>query len=50
LYEKPEDGAKTAKQRIIDLNCETSIMGAVATKKYLFVLSKDKLYRLQIYL
>ncbi|XP_029659461.1 nudC domain-containing protein 1 isoform X1 [Formica exsecta] len=49
LYEKPNDGAKTAKQRIIDLNCETSpIMGAVATKKYLFVLSKDKLYRLQI--
>lgn len=51
LYEKPDDGAKTAKQRIVDLNYETSpIMGAVATKKYLFVLSKDKLYRLQIHL
>ncbi|XP_072753953.1 nudC domain-containing protein 1 [Anoplolepis gracilipes] len=50
LYEKPDDGSKTAKQRIIDLNCETSpIMGAVATKEYLFVLSKDKLYCLQIH-
>ncbi|XP_018350171.1 PREDICTED: nudC domain-containing protein 1 [Trachymyrmex septentrionalis] len=49
LYERPDVEAKSAKQRIIDLDCQASpIMGVVATNKYLIVLSKDKLYRLQI--
>jgi len=50
LYERPDVGAKSAKQRIVDLDCQASpIMGVVATNKYLIVLSKDKLYRLQIH-
>jgi len=49
LYERPDVGAKSAKQRIVDLDYQASpIMGVVATNKYLIVLSKDKLYRLQI--
>jgi len=49
LYERPDVEAKSAKQRIVDLGCQASpIMGVVATNKYLIVLSKDKLYRLQI--
>ncbi|KAL6267581.1 hypothetical protein P5V15_000655 [Pogonomyrmex californicus] len=49
LYEKPNIGEKIAKQKIVDLDCQASpIMGVVATNKYLIVLSKDKLYRLQI--
>ncbi|XP_011860424.1 PREDICTED: nudC domain-containing protein 1 isoform X2 [Vollenhovia emeryi] len=50
LYERPAVGAKSAKQRIVDLDCQASpIMGVVATNKYLIVLSKEKLYRLQIH-
>lgn len=50
LYDRPDVGAKFAKQRIVDLDCQASpIMGVVATNKYLTVLSKDKLYRLQIH-
>ncbi|EZA47477.1 hypothetical protein DMN91_005326 [Ooceraea biroi] len=49
LYNKPDVDAQTAKQRIIDINYETSpIMGVVAMDRYLIILSKDKLYRLEI--
>ncbi|XP_020300611.1 nudC domain-containing protein 1 [Pseudomyrmex gracilis] len=48
LYDKPDVGEQIAKQRIVDLNCETAIMGVVATNKYLIIITKDKLYRLQI--
>lgn len=49
LYDRPDVGAMTAKQRIVDMNSETSpVMGVVATNEYLIILSKDKLYRLQV--
>ncbi|XP_012522265.1 nudC domain-containing protein 1 [Monomorium pharaonis] len=51
VYERPDVRAGSAKQRIVDLNCEASpIMGVVATNKFLIVLSKDKLYRLQVHM
>ncbi|XP_043665320.1 nudC domain-containing protein 1 [Vespula pensylvanica] len=52
LYEKPESGSEISKQWIVDLECDSSssiIMGAVATNKYLIILTKNKLYHLQIY-
>ncbi|KAL0104632.1 hypothetical protein PUN28_017400 [Cardiocondyla obscurior] len=49
LYERPDVGTKSAKQRIMDFDCQaSSIMGVVATNKHLIVLLKDKLCRLQI--
>ncbi|XP_015587369.1 nudC domain-containing protein 1 [Cephus cinctus] len=49
LYDRPENGSPVAKQQIVDLGPDTSpIMGAVATNKYLILLTKDKLYQLEI--
>nr|XP_003706565.1 PREDICTED: nudC domain-containing protein 1 isoform X1 [Megachile rotundata]XP_012148171.1 PREDICTED: nudC domain-containing protein 1 isoform X1 [Megachile rotundata]XP_012148172.1 PREDICTED: nudC domain-containing protein 1 isoform X1 [Megachile rotundata] len=49
IYKKPETNIQVGKQWIVDLGTETCpIMGAVATNKYLIVLTKKKLYRLQI--
>ncbi|XP_017790405.1 PREDICTED: nudC domain-containing protein 1 [Habropoda laboriosa] len=51
LYKKPEANVEVGKQWIVDLGTETCpIMGAAATNKYLIVLIKNKLYRLNIYL
>ncbi|CAK9801120.1 NudC domain-containing protein 1 [Anthophora quadrimaculata] len=51
LYKKPEPNVEVGKQWIVDLGTETCpIMGAAATNKYLIVLIKNKLYRLNIYL
>ncbi|KZC07704.1 PREDICTED: nudC domain-containing protein 1 [Dufourea novaeangliae] len=47
LYKRPELNSQIEKQWIVDLGPETfPIMGAVATNKYLTVLTKNKLYRL----
>lgn len=49
LYKRPELNVQIGKQWIIDLDSETyPIMGAVATNKYLIILTKNKLYRLNI--
>lgn len=52
LYEKPETNSQIGKQWIIDLESDSSasvIMGVVATNKYLIILTKNKLYHLQMY-
>ncbi|KAG7199156.1 hypothetical protein KM043_018045 [Ampulex compressa] len=50
LYEKPQLNTKIGKQWIVDLGHQMHpIMGVVATNEYLIILTKDKLYRLQIY-
>ncbi|KAK2588337.1 hypothetical protein KPH14_004353 [Odynerus spinipes] len=52
IYEKPETGSQIGKQWIVDLECDSSssvIMGVAATNKYLIILTKNKLYHLQIY-
>lgn len=49
LYKRPEPNVQVGKQWIVDLGTETRpIMGTVATNKYLIVLTKNKLYRLNI--
>ncbi|KAK0163020.1 hypothetical protein PV327_006736 [Microctonus hyperodae] len=48
LYEKPATSATIAKQKIIDLGPDSShIMGAVATKEYLVIITKNKLFQLK---
>lgn len=50
LYEKPQLDAKVSKQRILDFGDEVSaILGAVTTNKYLIILTKNKLYQLEVY-
>ncbi|XP_015184696.1 PREDICTED: nudC domain-containing protein 1 [Polistes dominula] len=52
LYERPENNSQISKQWIVDLEYDSPssiIMGAVATNKYLIILTKNKLYHLQIY-
>ncbi|XP_076382225.1 nudC domain-containing protein 1 [Megalopta genalis] len=49
LYKRPELTIKVEKQWIVDLGTEAlPIMGATATNKYLIILTKNKLYRLDI--
>ncbi|XP_066586804.1 nudC domain-containing protein 1 [Prorops nasuta] len=49
LYQRPELNGITGKQRIIDLGSEaTPIMGAIATNKFLILLTKNKLYLLKM--
>ncbi|CAL7938766.1 unnamed protein product [Xylocopa violacea] len=49
LYKRPEPNVQIGKQWIVDLGTESCpIMGAVAINKYLIVLTKNKLYRLNI--
>ncbi|CAD6222393.1 GSCOCG00000948001-RA-CDS [Cotesia congregata] len=49
LYEKPQQHADVAKQKIIDLGTDsTSIMGAIATDNYIILLTQDKLYKLNV--
>ncbi|XP_060829404.1 nudC domain-containing protein 1 isoform X1 [Bombus pascuorum] len=50
LYKRPESNIEVGKQWIVDLGIETyPIMGAAATNRYLIILTKNKLYRLNIY-
>ncbi|KAI4497903.1 hypothetical protein M0802_007019 [Mischocyttarus mexicanus] len=52
IYERPENSSQISKQWIVDLECDSPssvIMGAVATNEYLIILTKNKLYHLQIY-
>ncbi|XP_017760282.1 PREDICTED: nudC domain-containing protein 1 [Eufriesea mexicana] len=49
LYKRPESNIQVEKQWIVDLGTETCpIMGAVAINKYLIILTRNKLYRLNI--
>lgn len=49
LYEKPDETARVAKQRIIDLgNNSQPIMGAIAMNEFIILLTKDKLYQLKV--
>ncbi|XP_078037029.1 nudC domain-containing protein 1 [Augochlora pura] len=49
LYKRPDLTVEVEKQWIVDLGTETlPIMGATATSNYLFVLTKNTLYRLDI--
>ncbi|KAH0533773.1 nudC domain-containing protein 1 [Cotesia glomerata] len=49
LYEKPQQNALVAKQKIIDLGIDsTLIMGAIATDNYIILLTQDKLYKLNV--
>ncbi|XP_058807998.1 nudC domain-containing protein 1 isoform X2 [Phymastichus coffea] len=50
LYERPERGAKIAKQIIVEIgNDESSIIGAAFVDKCLIILTKNTLYQLQVY-
>ncbi|XP_057329687.1 nudC domain-containing protein 1 [Microplitis mediator] len=49
LYEKPQQNALVAKQKIIDIGVDsTAILGAVATDNFIILLTQDKLYKLNV--
>ncbi|XP_046624693.1 nudC domain-containing protein 1 isoform X1 [Neodiprion virginianus] len=51
LYEKPVGNSKIGHQRIVDLGCEVQanpVLGAAASNRYLYLLTKNKLYQLQM--
>ncbi|KAF7994049.1 hypothetical protein HCN44_011318 [Aphidius gifuensis] len=49
IYERPINNSTIAKQKIVDLGPDSQpIMGASATKNYLILLTKNKLYQLKI--
>lgn len=51
LYEKPVGDSRIGHQRIVDLGCKAQddpILGATATNNYLYLLTKNKLYQLQV--
>lgn len=48
IYEKPDKDAKVSRQRIIDIDTESPILGARILQNDLLVLTTNKLYRVQI--
>lgn len=51
LYEKPIGSSRIGHQRIVDLGCEAQanpVLGATASNRYLYLLTKSKLYQLQV--
>ncbi|XP_012268085.2 nudC domain-containing protein 1 [Athalia rosae] len=51
LYEKPIGNSRIGHQRIIDLGCEAQanlVLGAVASNSHFYLLTKNKLYQLQL--